>query len=229
MGYYLFSYAIDVAKVKSAIGTKDPELFDAVLETEEFDLYADQDMKGFTTTREALEQMLLGKRQSLFSKYNKASAHAYWYAFIAICGSLGERLSASHEIKLSYETDLIDAYLRSDFSIAVRIDELLLSGENGLFGLPQVQDWPMCGLWNREQLTIQQERFSSINITDTQLKHLTDEDDEKEMAYESIRQIKENMPLVFDRRFAVVTSCQRQTTNPDPGIVKAQCRQVGSS
>jgi hypothetical protein len=38
MGYYIFSYAIDLAKATGVIGTKDPALFDAVLETEEFEL-----------------------------------------------------------------------------------------------------------------------------------------------------------------------------------------------
>lgn len=207
MGYHLFSYAIDSVKVKSVIGTTDPELFDSVLETEEFDLYACQDMGSDTTTEAAREQLILGKRHSLFSKYDKASAHAYWYAFIAICGCLGERLPASHEIKLSYETDLIDAYLASDFGISGRIDELLLNGECGLFGLPEVQNWPLCGLWDREQLTVQQRRFSSIDITDDQLAQLAEEDDEKEMAYDSIRQIKENIAYCLDRQQSMITFC----------------------
>jgi len=207
MGYYLFSYAIDSAKVKSVIGTKDPKLFDAVLETEEFDLYASQDMRSNTTIRVALGQLILGKRHSLFSKYDKASAHAYWYAFIAICGCLGERRPASHEIKLSYETDLIDAYLASDFGISGRIDELLLNGEGGVFGLPEVQDWPLCGLWDREQLTVQQKRFSSIEITDDQLHRMAEADDEKEMAYDSIRQIKENIAYCLDNQLSMITFC----------------------
>ena len=207
MGYYLFSYAIDTAKVKSVIGTADPALFDAVLQTEEFDLYASQDMKGYTTTQAALQQLLLGKRHSLFSKYDKTSAHAYWYAFIAICGYLGERLSASHEIKLSYETDLIDAYLASDFGISVKIDELLLGGEGGLFGLPEVQDWPLCGLWDQQQMIIQRERFSSIDITDDQLLQLAEADDEKEMAYDSIRQIKDNIAYCLGKQLSMITFC----------------------
>jgi hypothetical protein len=207
MGYYIFSYAIDLAKAKSVIGTTDKGLLDAVVETEEFDLYAGQDQQGYTTTRAALEQLVLGKRHSLFSKYDKASAHAYWYAFIAICGYLGERLPATHEIKLSYETDLIDAYLLSDFGITVKIDELLLNGEGGQFGLPEVQDWPLCGVWGREQLTVQQDRFSAIDITDEQLEELAEADDEKEMAYDSIRQIKENVTYCLEKQLGMITFC----------------------
>jgi hypothetical protein len=207
MGYYIFSYAIDLAKATSVIGTGDPALFDAVLETEEFDLYAGQDQKGYTTTRAALEQLLLGKRHSLFSKYDKASAHAYWYAFIAICGHLGERLPATHEIKLSYETDLIDAYLLSDFGITVKIDEVLLNGEGGKFGLPEVQDWPLCGVWDRQQLTVQQDRFSAIDITDEQLQELAETDDEKEMAYDCIRQMKENVTYCLEKQLGMITFC----------------------
>jgi hypothetical protein len=159
MGYYIFSYAIDLAKVKGVIGTTDKGLFDAVVGTEEFDLYAGQEQQGYTTTRAALEQLVLGKRHSLFSKYDKASAHAYWYAFIAI------------------------------------------------FGLPEVQDWPLCGVWDREQLTVQQDRFSAIDITDEQLQELAESDDEKEMAYDSIRQIKENVTYCLEKQLCMITFC----------------------
>jgi len=207
MGYYIFSYAIDVPKVKNVIGTIDPALFKAVMETEELDLYAEQDQPGYTTTRSALEHLLLGKRHSLFSRYDKSSAHKYWYAFIAVCGCLGKKLPASHDIKLSYETDLIDACLASDFGITGKIDELLLCEGNDLFGLPEVKDWPMCGLWDRAQLTVQHQRFASLDISDDQLKQLAKEDEEKEMAYDSIRQIKENIAYCLDKELSMITFC----------------------
>ena len=207
MGYYMFSYAIDSSKVRGVIGTKDQDLFDRVLETEEFDLYASQDEKGNKTTRRALEELILGRRHSLFSKYDEASAHTYWYAFIAICGWLGERLPASHEIKLRHETDLIDHYLKSDFGISVQIDVLLLDGKVEVFNLPKVKNWPLCGLWDREQLTRQQQRFAPVEITDDQLQQLSQEDDKKEMAYDSIRQIKENITYCLGKELSMITFC----------------------
>jgi hypothetical protein len=207
MGYYIFSYAIDAAKVKNVLGKTDPTLFESVLETDEFDLYSGQDFPGHTTTRLALEQLILGKRNSVFSKYKKDSAHAYWYAFIAICGCLGKRLPASHEIKLSYETDLINQYLLSDFGVDVEIEELLLSGDKGYFGLPVVKDWPLCGLWPKEQLIIEQKRFAPINITEEDQERLVEEDDEKEMAYASIRQTKENINYCLDNQLSLISFC----------------------
>jgi hypothetical protein len=207
MGYYIFSYGIDALKVKNIIGGKDPDLFEAVSKTDEFDLYASQDFAGHTTTRQALEQIVLGKRHSLLSKYNKDSAHAYWYAFIAICGLLGERMPSSHEIKLSYETDLINKYLRTDFGVNLKIDELLIIGEDYDFGLPHVQDWPMCGLWTRQQLSKLKNTFAPVNITDTDLARLAEIDEEKGMAYDSIRQTKENILYCLDNQLDLISFC----------------------
>lgn len=207
MGYYIFSYSIDAEQVKRTIGSNDQALYDAVVQTEEFECYADQDFEGHTKTRQALEHLILGKRFSLFSKYNKSSAHAYWYAFIAICAHLGEKLPSTHDIKLSYETDLINEYLQSDFGIDVKIEELLLSNEDGFFGLPEVKDWPLCGLWPSEQLLRLREQFASVTISNDELQHLAEEDDEKEMAYDSIRQIKFNIAHCIDNKTSLISFC----------------------
>jgi hypothetical protein len=95
----------------------------------------------------------------------------------------------------------------SDFGITVKIDELLLNGDGGRFGLPEIQDWPLCGVWDREQLTSQQDRFSSIDITDERLQALAEADDEKEMAYDSIRQIKENVAYCLEKQLGMITFC----------------------
>ena len=52
---------------------------------------------------------------------------------------MGEDLPSSHEIKLGYETDLIDKYLQSDFGLKVKVDQLFFSGEDGFFGLPEME------------------------------------------------------------------------------------------
>jgi len=207
MGYYIFSYSIDAEQVKQTIGSIDQALFDAVVQTEEFQCYADQDFDGHTRSRQALEHLILGKRFSLLRKYNKTSAHAYWYAFISICAYLGEKLPSTHDMKLSYETDLINEYLKSDFGIDVQIEELMLSGEEGFFGLPQVSDWPLCGLWPSEKLLELRELFAPVTIADDELRRLAEEDDEKEMAYDSIRQIKENITYCIDNKTSLISFC----------------------
>lgn len=207
MGYYIFSYAVDAERIKGVIGTKDPALFEQVLETEEFDNYSEQDFAGHTGTREALEQMILGKRHSLLGKYNKKSGHAYWYALIAICAALGERLDATHEIKLSYETDLINDYLRDDFAVRLKIEEVLLPGDDGLMGLPEPADFPMVGLLLPERLAALQKTFAPIEISDADLERLQEEDDEKEMAYDSIRQIKMNIDHCVEKGLSLLSFC----------------------
>ena len=92
MGYYIFSYGIDAKKIRQSIGSADKTLYNGVIETDIFDMYTKHDIEGYIATEEALEQLIFGRRNSLFSRYHKTSAHAYWYAFIAICAYLGECL-----------------------------------------------------------------------------------------------------------------------------------------
>jgi len=200
MGYYIFSYGINTAEIKEAIGSKDNDLFEDILETEIFDNYSDQNFPGHTTTREALEHLIFGHA------YDARSAHAYWYAFIALCAHLGQDLPSTHEIKLGYETDLINGYMASDFGIKVVIEEVLINERNE-WGLPVVQDWPLSGLLDRNQLTKLQSLFAPIEITDEKLEQLQEEDDEKEMAYDSIRQTKENIDYCIYNNLDLISFC----------------------
>jgi hypothetical protein len=209
MGYYIFSYAINTDKVLASIGSGDNNLYNKILKTDTFNLYSDQDFAGHTTTKEALENLIFGRKYfKIFArKYNKKSAHAYWYALIVICSYLGEALPATHEIKLGYETDLINGYLKSDFDISMIIEEELLVNGNDPFDLPSVQDWPLSGLLNRADLISLQQKFISINITDDMVTKLLEKDEEIEMAYDSIKQIKENISYCLENSLDLISFC----------------------
>jgi hypothetical protein len=200
MGYYIFSYGINTNKIQAAIGSKDDNLYNEILDTETFKNYSSQDFKGHITTGEALEHLIFGK------PYNTSSAHAYWYAFITLCSYLGESLDGTHEIKMGYETDLINQYLKSDFGVNITIEEVLINGGD-IFGLPAIQDWPLSGLLNRTTLIALQSKFNAINITDEMLEKLFEEDDEKEMAYDSIRQIQENITYCLNNNMDLISFC----------------------
>jgi hypothetical protein len=200
MGYYIFSFGIDTPKVKAAMGSKNLRLLDEIVETETFENYAEQDFKGHTTTEQALEHIIYGK------PYNKKSGHAYWYAFIALCAHLGEEMPATHEINVGYETDLINEYLESDFGIKTNIEELLLNNSE-TFGLPKVQDWPLAGLLNKTQLTQLKDTFATVEITDELLQDLADDDQEKEMAYDTIKQTKQNILYCLQHNLELISFC----------------------
>ncbi|AEW00263.1 hypothetical protein A4D02_23320 [Niastella koreensis] len=200
MGYYIFSYGIKTDQLIKSIGSNDADLLNGVLDTETFKLYSDQDFAGSVTTKHALEHLIFGK------PYITESAHSYWYAFISICAYLGEALPATHEIKLGYETDIINDLLDKDFNLKINIEETLINGDHS-FPLPQVRDWPLCGLINKGQLSALKTQFENINITDEMLEALLDEDDEKEMAYDSIKQIKENISYCIGKDLELISFC----------------------
>ena len=200
MGYYIFSHGVDFTAIDQVIGSSSQVLFDEVIKSEAFDLYASQDSPGSITTKQALEDLIFDK------PYDKKSAHAYWYAFIAISAKLGQVFSGTHEIKLSYETDLINHYLKADFGVDMKIEEILLN-ERPIARLPKVQDWPLHGVLFTADLLQLKQQFSTITITDEALEDLLEQDEEKEMAYDSIRQIKENVHFCLDNNLALLSFC----------------------
>lgn len=200
MGYYIFSFGIDSNKAAGVFGSKDEALFNDIIETEMFETYSSQDFPCSVSTRHALEHIVFGKEMIA------SSAHSYWYAFIAICAYIGEPLEGTHEIKLGYETDLINQYLAEDFGKNIVIEDVLLTGPDS-FGLPQPDDWPLSGLLNREALLSLNAQLAGINITDEILEELLEEDEEKEMAYDSIRQIKENVSFCLSNNLDMISFC----------------------
>ena len=208
MGYHIFFYAIDANKLKSVIGTNDPALFEQVLATEEFQNYDEDDVDAETSVREALEQMILGKQHSNASKYDEDSPHVYWYSLIALCGTLGEKFEEySSEIRLGSGTDLIDKYLKKDFSIRLKIDEVLLNGDDDLTKLLGETDFPMCGLLHPQRLAELQLLLAPARISDADIEALSTKDEKKKMAYEYIRQIKIDIDYCLSKGLSLISFC----------------------
>jgi hypothetical protein len=65
----------------------------------------------------------------------------------------------------------------------------------------------MCGLLPRQQLSKLKDTFATIDITDTELERLAEIDDEKEMAYDSIRQTKENITYFLEHQLDLISFC----------------------
>ncbi|MFV0331833.1 MAG: hypothetical protein ACK5KL_18750 [Dysgonomonas sp.] len=204
MGYYIFSYGIDFKEVQNSFNSKDQSLFDKILESEVFDTYASQDFDGCITTKEALQNIILGE------PYKDNNAHVYGYAFISICAYLGKSVPAGQEIKLGYETDLINKYLSTDFGVETEIENILFEDTPAL-GLPKIEDWPLSGIMRRQELTALQTRLSPIEITDEQIEDLWDgeeeEDEDKACAYEHIKGIKENIAFCLENNLSFISFC----------------------
>lgn len=204
MGLYILSYGIELAKLKQAFASKDEALFAAVCATETFDTYASQDFPGTVPTEDALRQIIYGE------SYNRESAHSYGYALIALCSYMGVDLNGYTDLKLGYETDLIDKYLAADFGIkGIACAEDLFAEPLNL-GLPPVADFPDSGMLSQPELEGLHHQLASIQITDEQITELLDggpKDEERGIAYEGIKFFKERIDHCYTHQINLISFC----------------------
>lgn len=201
MGLYLFSYGVDIDKVKQVFASKDAQIFHAIRNTETFIRYAEQDSAGDLTTEEALRQIIYGE------EYNKQSAHSYGYALICICNYLGVDLTGNSAIRITYVTDLIDEYLLSDFGVE-GIDcyfDLCVGGID--LGLPPNEGFPEMGILQKEDIEMLYNQLNHIDITDKQIEELLDERAEKGEAYEGIKSLKVRIDYCYHHQLQLVSFC----------------------
>ncbi len=205
MGLYILSYGIDLQKIRQLLSSNDEEAFEAIIATEVFDNYAQQDFKGLLTTKEALRHLIFGET------YDAKSAHAYGYALIGICDYLGVDLGGAVEFKLGYVTDLVDQYLASDFSISDVLSGEDLFGHDLNLGLPPVTDFPASGYLTNADLQVLYKELKHIQIDDQQVDELIDsdseEDEEKGVAYEAIKSFKSRIDYCHQNQLQLVSFC----------------------
>lgn len=200
MSYAIFSYGIDVAEIREALGSKKDDLFHELLQSEMFELYSGQDFEGHTTTEQALADLIYG------NPYNKNSAFAYGYAFIVLCSYIGDRLPGQSEIDFLHVSERMDEYLLSDFGVKMKTADLLLTGALP-FDLPAVDDFPMSGLLSVAELENLNEQLKHINITQEQVDILIEEDDEKGMAYDGIMAVKSRIAYCYANELELISFC----------------------
>jgi hypothetical protein len=201
VGYNIFSYAVYFDRTVQVIGSKNQEIFEEIQVTDTFKLYERQELEDHVTIEDALYQLIFGE------PYNVSSAHCYWYAFIALCAHEGEEFLNVSEINVGYETDLIDTHLKNDFGIHLNIESLLLNG-SPITSLPPVVDWPQHGILFRPALLSLQEQLKDIHITDDQLDMLLEEDeDDKELAYQGIQQLKRKIDFCVANEMELISFC----------------------
>jgi hypothetical protein len=204
MGLYILSFGVEVSALKQAFASKDSALFEAVCATETFAGYASQDSPGAVPTREALRQIIYGE------PYDARSAPSYGYALISMCSHIGVDLNGHTELKLGYETDLIDEYLVDDFGITgIACAEDLLA-EVPDFGLPPVADFPASGILSLAEIDSLHQQLAPITITDEQVEALLDgdsDDDERGIAYEGIKLLKDRIDCCQQHRLALLSFC----------------------
>ena len=200
MGYYMFAYGVKTPEIKAVFGSKDEALLQKVKANDTFKNYADEDDDNETS--KALTDIIMG------NQYDE-EGYIYGYAFIGICAALGETLPQTQEIKLGYETDLINQVIAEDYGIEIDIEtELFPTDYTDPFPLPLIADFPMIDLLDKKRLEHLASLLAKVHKTESEIEAMLDGDDgEKGFAYEAIMGLKENIAFCLENELDMVIFC----------------------
>ena len=193
MGYYIFTYGVKTPEIKAVFGSKDEALLQKVKANDTFKNYADGDDDNETI--KALTDIIMG------NQYDQ-EGYIYGYAFIGICATLGVELPYNQEIKFWYETELISRILLEDWNIKTEIDtELFPADHFHPFSIPEIDDFPMISLLDKEHLQTLSDLLSKVHKTPEEIEDLidgeTEEEEDKGYSYEHIMGLKENIAFAL--------------------------------
>ena len=203
MGYYMFAYGIKTPEIKAVFGSKDEALLQKVKANDTFKNYADGDDDNETI--KALTDIIMG------NQYNQ-EGYIYGYAFIGICATLGIELPYNQEIKFWHETELISRVLLEDWNIKTEIDtELFPADHFHPFSIPEIVDFPMISLLDKEHLQARSDLLSKVHKTPEEIDDLidgeTEEEEDKGYSYEHIMGLKENIVFCLENGLDMVAFC----------------------
>jgi hypothetical protein len=203
MGHYLFSFAINTGKIRSAFGSKDQAILETIKANRTFHHYSDFQPDGTTTTPlKALEDMING------NSYDQQSDFSYGYALIGMCAALGKSVPYGQEIKLGYETDAMTSVLHEHFGLGeLALDEWLLAYGEHPFKLPNIKGFPLIGMMERSMLEELKERLAEVVVTNEQIRQLEKEDFEKAIACQHIRGVISNIDYCLAHNLDMISFC----------------------
>ena len=203
MGYYMFAYGVKTPEIKAVFGSKDEALLQKVKANDTFKNYADEDDDNETS--KALTDIIMG------NQYDE-EGYIYGYAFIGICATLGIELPYNQKIKFWYETELISRILLEDWNIKTEIDtELFPADHFHPFSIPEIDDFPMISLLDKERLQALSDLLSKVHKTPEEIDDLidgeTEEEEDKGYSYEHIMGLKENIAFCLENGLDMVAFC----------------------
>ena len=202
MGYYMFAYGVKTPEIKAVFGSKDEALLQKVKANDTFKNYADGDDDNETI--KALTDIIMG------NQYDQ-EGYIYGYAFIGICATLGVELPYNQEIKFWYDTVLISRILLEDWNIKTEIDtELFPADHFHPFPIPEIVDFPMISLLDKEHLQALSDLLSKVHKTPEEIDDLIDgetEEEDKGYSYEYIMGLKENIAFCLENGLDMVAFC----------------------
>ena len=203
MGYHIFSFGIKTTNIISTFGSKNPKLQHIVEENHIFKNYENNDFQGVKTSlKVALQDIVQG------NKYDIDAGFIYGYALIGLCATLGTTPPYNQEIKLGYDTDLINSVLEDDFELNnFNIEDTFFPEKKHPFPIPKIADFPIIGLIKYSDLANISKKLSALNITQENIDELQDDPDEREFAYEHLKGILENVNFCLKNNLDLISFC----------------------
>lgn len=203
MGYHIFSFGIKTNTILGAFGSKNPKLQVVVENNDIFKNYANFEVEGSKTNpKKALIDIIQG------NVYDSNSSYSYGYALIGLCAALGSTPPYNQEIKLGYDTDLINSVLEDDFELNnFNIEDTFFPEKKHPFPIPKIVDFPIIGLIKHTELINISKKLSALNITQENIDELQDDPDEREFAYEHLKGILENVNFCLKNNLDLVSFC----------------------
>jgi hypothetical protein len=199
----MFAYGVKTPEIKAVFGSKDEALLQKIKANDTFKNYADEDDDNETS--KALTDIIMG------NQYDE-EGYIYGYAFIGICAALGVELPYNQEIKFWYETELISRVLLEDWNIKTEIDtELFPADHFHPLSIPEIDDFPMISLLDKERLQALSDLLSKVHKTPEEIEDLidseTEEEEDKGYSYEHIMGLKENIAFCLENELDMVVFC----------------------
>lgn len=207
MGYYIFSYGIKKEVIQKLFGSEDADVLERVIKSDVFKAYADFEVKGLDKTPlQALNDILYGR------SCDEKSNYAYGYALIGLCAVAGIEMPYSQEIKLGYETDLINKFLAEDYAVDdFLIEHILFADHSNPFAIPNIDDWPLVGLLTLTQLKELKAQLKHVIISDIMIENFLDaeeeEEEEKGFASEHIQGFMINIDFCIENELDMISFC----------------------
>ena len=196
MGYHIFSFGIKADSIQAVFGSKDSTLLEKVRKSWKYASYTG-DYPGLP---KALEDIIAGNPVS------NTTQDACLYALICICDVLRVKIPYYHEIKLGFETDLMDECLLELGISRLEIATELLR-ERTAFGLPAPVDYPRQGLIRHPGLLDLRERLKDAVITPAEITAMQEIDFVKGIVYQHLKGIIENISYCADHQLDLISFC----------------------
>lgn len=191
--------AVNIEKLKKFLSEEHPDLKEKIFSSKRF-----LKMKNeFISAKFWLEKIFTRKNLDF-------EVDSEIYAFELIINEIWEKLPFQNDIKIGYESDFIEKFLKEDFWISENLKEIFSGKMKNIFeNFENNEKVPDFWIIYFEDLKYLQEIFWKINITEEMIKKFyeyeTEEFEEKAYAYERIKGIKENIDFCLEKNCDFVT------------------------